>query len=53
MSLFLSELELVAVALFDVMADIFTMMMNTPILTAVLALWVLDRVFGIFDYLKG
>lgn len=53
MSGFISNLDLIASFVFDFGLDLFNTMMSHPILTASIALWVLDRIFGIFDYLKG
>lgn len=53
MSKYLSDLGLVADAIFDMLSQLFSLMMMHPVLTAVLALWALDRIFGIFEYLKG
>lgn len=53
MSAFLSGLDSAWTFLLDVMSHLFELYTTVPVLIAVFALWVLDRVFGIFDLLKG
>lgn len=53
MSAFLAGLDAAWTFLFDVMTKLFQMYTTIPVLIAVFALWILDRVFGIFDLIKG
>lgn len=53
MSAFLSSLGLIWDFLLSTMSQTFALYTTAPVLVAVLALWVLDRVFGIFDLIKG
>lgn len=53
MSAFISALGQIWDFLISTMSQIFALYTTAPVLVAVLALWVLDRVFGIFDLIKG
>lgn len=53
MSAFLSNLDLIFNFLVTCFSYIYGVYQSSPILMSVLALWVLDRVFGIFDLIKG
>lgn len=52
MSAFLTGLDAAWTFLIDVLDRLFSMYTTVPIFVAVFALWVLDRVFGIFDLIK-
>lgn len=52
MSAFLTGLDAAWTFLLDVLNQLFSMYTGIPIFIAVFALWVLDRVFGIFDLIK-
>lgn len=53
MSAFISSLGLIWDFLLSTLTKTFELYTTAPVLVAVLALWVLDRVFGIFDLIKG
>lgn len=53
MSDFLSSLDLIWSFLLDVLTQVFGLYTSYPVFMAVFTLWVLDRVFGIFDLIKG
>lgn len=53
MSAFLSGLDAAWTFLLDVMGRLFGLYTTVPVFVAVLALWILDRIFGIFDLIKG
>ena len=50
---FINGLTLVWNFLLDIFGQFFTLYTTAPVLVAVLALWVLDRIFHIFDFIKG
>lgn len=52
MSAFLTGLDAAWAFLINVLNQLFSMYTTVPIFVAVFALWVLDRVFGIFDLIK-
>ena len=53
MSAFLSGLDAAWTFLLSVLSKCFDLYTGTPVFVAVFALWVLDRIFGIFDLIKG
>ena len=53
MSAFLSNLDLIWDFLLDVFRVICNLYVRSPIFMSVFSLWVLDRVFGIFDLIRG
>lgn len=53
MSVFIDNLTLIWNFLLDVMTQVFDLYTTAPLLIAVFALWVLDRIFHIFDFIKG
>lgn len=53
MTAFIDNLTLVWNFLLNVMTAIFNLYTTVPLLIAVFALWVLDRIFHIFDFIKG
>lgn len=53
MAAFLSGLQAAWSFLLDTMTQVFNLYITMPILIAVFVLWILDRVFGIFDLIKG
>lgn len=53
MSAFLSDLDLIFNFLVTCFSYIYGLFQSSPLLMSVLALWVLDRIFGIFDLIKG
>ena len=53
MDAFLSGLNLVWSFLLSSAAIVFNLFTTVPVLAAILALWVLDRIFGIFKLIKG
>lgn len=53
MSAYIDNLTLVWNFLLAVMTRIFNLYTSAPLLIAVFALWVLDRIFHIFDFIKG
>ena len=50
---FINGLELIWPFLLNVMSQVFNLYMTQPILMAIFSLWILDRVFHIFDLIKG
>lgn len=53
MSNFLSNLDLIVDFLFSVLSAVFDLMVTNPILISVFGLYILGRVFRIFDILKS
>ena len=53
MDVFISSLGLLWDFLLSTMGQIFNLYMVSPVLIGAFALWVLDRVFHIFDLIKG
>lgn len=53
MTAFINNLNLIWNFLLDTMTKLFNLYTTTPVLIAVFALWVLDRIFHIFDFIKG
>lgn len=53
MSAFLAGLDAAWMFLFDVLTKLMETYTTVPVFIAVFALWVLDRIFGIFDFIKG
>lgn len=53
MASFMSALSQIWDFLIDIFTKVFTSYTTIPVFIAVFALWVLDRIFHIFDYLKG
>ena len=50
---FLDQLGLVFDFLLSVLTQIFSLYSSNPVLMSVFTLWILDRVFGIFNLVKG
>lgn len=50
---FVSTLQQVWDFLIDVLNQVFSLFTSSPIFIAVFVLWILDRVFHIFDLIKG
>lgn len=53
MTVFINNLNLIWSFLLDTMTKLFNLYTSSPVLIAVFALWVLDRIFHIFDFIKG
>lgn len=53
MSGFLSNLGLIWDFLISTLTQLFALYTSYPVFMAVFTLWVLDRVFGIFNLVKG
>ena len=53
MSAYLSDLDLVFNFLLTVLTAMYNLYTTYPIFMSVIALWALDRIFGIFDLIKG
>lgn len=53
MAEFLSGLDAAWTFLLDVMGQTFALYTTVPVFIAVFVLWILDKVFGIFDLIKG
>lgn len=53
MTVFINNLTLVWNFLLDVLSKVFYLYTSQPVLIAVFALWVLDRIFHIFDFIRG
>lgn len=53
MQQFLDGLSAAWTFLFNCMTMIFGLHTAVPVFAAILALWVLDRIFGIFKLIKG
>ena len=53
MSAFLSGLDSAWTFLLQVMSLVFNLYTEEPVFMSVFTLWILDRVFGIFDLIKG
>lgn len=53
MDIFLSGMDAAWQFLLQVGTAVFSMYITYPILMAAFTLWILDRVFGIFDLIKG
>lgn len=54
MTVFISDITLIWNFLFQkLLTPIFNLYTSQPVLIAVFALWVLDRIFHIFDFIKG
>ncbi len=53
MTSYLSNLQLIWNFFLQVLKVIFDLYTKEPIFMSVFSLWVLDRVFGIFDLIKG
>lgn len=50
---FITTLDLIWNFIFSVLDRLVAVVLASPILTAAIALWILDKVFGIFDLIKG
>lgn len=50
---FLSLLFQIWEFLLDIFSKVFVLYTTQPVLMAAFTLWILDRVFGIFDLIKG
>lgn len=50
---FLAGLEAAFQLLLSGGSEVFSLYTGVPILAGILALWVLDRIFGIFKLIKG
>ena len=53
MASFLVGLEAAWTFLMDVLGQVFDLDVGVPVFVAVFALWVLDRIFGIFRLMRG
>lgn len=53
MAAFLSGLDAAWTFLLQVMSIVFQLYTNEPIFMSIFTLWILDRVFHIFDLIKG
>lgn len=53
MAVFIDNLTLIWNFLLNVMTQVFNLYTSAPLFIAVFALWVLDRIFHIFDFIKG
>lgn len=53
MAVFIDNLTLIWNFLLDMMGKLFNLYTTVPVFIAVFALWVLDRIFHIFDFIKG
>lgn len=53
MTVFIDNLTLIWNFLLSVLSQVFTLYTSVPVFVAVFALWVLDRIFHIFDFIKG
>lgn len=52
MTEFIVGLRSISAFLFDTLTKVFNAYTTVPVLVAVFGLWLLDRVFGIFDILR-
>ena len=53
MAAFLSGLDAAWMFLLQIMSLIFQLYTTVPVFMAVFTIWLLDRIFGIFDLIKG
>ena len=53
MSDYLSNLDLIWNFLVTVLTTVFNLFTSHPIFMSVFGLWILDRIFGIFDLIRG
>lgn len=53
MNVYLVQLQSIWNFLIEVLTQVFDLFVGNPIFISVFALWILDRVFGIFDLIKG
>lgn len=53
MDAFIAALSAIWTFLLNVLTQVFNLYTGTPVLVAVFALWVLDRIFGIFKFMRG
>lgn len=53
MSNYLSNLDLIWNFLIMVLTTVFNLFTSHPIFMSVFGLWILDRIFGIFDLIRG
>lgn len=53
MAAFLADLTLITDFIFKLIVDIWNVIMDSPLLLSAFGLWVLRKVFNVFDLIKG